>query len=75
MTSEFLTKAKFSKLVESTVRTKNMNYIDAALFACEKYGVDPIDVRKFLSSFIKEKIEAEAKALNFLEKENEGYIL
>ncbi len=71
MTSEvtnFLTKGKFSKMVEQTVFEKKLSYIDAVVHICEKHDVDPSDVKKFLTTVVKDKIEAEAKALNFLPK-------
>jgi hypothetical protein len=44
--------------------------MDTILHLCEKNEIDPEDVRKFISPIIKEKLEAEAMALNFLPKTN-----
>ena len=68
---EFMTKAKFSKLVDSVVRDKRMPYIDAVLHLCEKYSIDPQDAKKYVSTVVKNKIEAEARGLNYLPKNNE----
>ena len=68
---EFMTKAKFSKLVESTVREYQMSHMDAILHLCEKYGIEPEDCRKYVSNVVKEKLEAEAQNLNYFSKPNE----
>ena len=67
---EFLTKSKFTKLVEQTVSELGINYMDAILHLCEKNSIDPEDVKKFVSPIIKNKVEAEAMNLNFLPKLN-----
>lgn len=64
----FLTKSKFSKLVEQTARDTKLSYIDSVIHICEKHDIDPTDVKKFLSTTVRDKIEAEAKALNYLPK-------
>ena len=68
---EFMTKVKFSKLVESTVRELQISHMDAILHLCEKYGIEPEDCRKYVSNVIKEKLEAEAQNLNYFPKGNE----
>tara|TARA_R100000005_G_C4987643_1_gene195579 strand:- start:183 stop:407 length:225 start_codon:yes stop_codon:yes gene_type:complete len=67
---QFLTRSKFTKIVEETVLDKALSYMDAVLYICEKNSIDPEDVKKFISPIIKGKIEAEAMALNFLPKQN-----
>lgn len=66
----FLTKTKFTKLIAHTVQEKSLSYMDAVLYLCEENSIDPEDVKKFISPVIKGKIEAEARALNFLPKQN-----
>jgi len=66
----FLTKAKFSKLVESTVIEKRLSYMDAIVWLCEKHKIEIEDVRKFINPIIKDKLEAEARRLNFLPRQN-----
>jgi hypothetical protein len=68
--SNFLTKAKFSKLVEETVRRTRMSYIDTIVHLCELNGIEIEDSRKYVSNVIKTKLEAEAMQLNFLPKQN-----
>jgi hypothetical protein len=69
--TQFLTKSKFSVLIENSVIKKKMSYIDAVVDICEKQGIDPEDVRKFIYAPIKDKIEAEAMKLNYLPRGNE----
>ena len=66
----FLTKSKFTKLIESTVSELKISYMDAVLHLCDKNDIEPEDVKKFISPIIRDKIEAEAMNLNFLPKQN-----
>lgn len=68
---DFLTKVKFSKLIEQTVSEKNISYIDAIVYICEKYNIEIEDSRKYVSNVLKSKIEAEAMELNFLPRGNQ----
>ena len=70
MSEEFLTKSKFSKMIEEAVVQKKLSYMDAILDICEKNDIEPEDVRKFVSPIIKDKLEAEAISLNLLPKTN-----
>jgi hypothetical protein len=70
ITEQFLTKSKFSKLVEAVVINKSLSYMEAILHLCEENDIDPEDVRKFISPIIRDKLEAEAMNLNFLPKQN-----
>jgi len=67
---QFLNKSKFSKLIETTVAEKAIGYMEAILLVCSDNDIEPEDVRKFISPIIKDKLEAEAMALNFLPKTN-----
>jgi len=66
----FLTKTKFTQLVEETVKSHKSSYMDAIIFVCDDVDVDLEDVRKFISPTIKDKLEAEAMRLNFLPQSN-----
>ena len=68
---KFLTKTKFTKLIESTVSELRIPYMDAILHLCDKNDIEPEDVKKFISPIIRDKLEAEAMKLNFLPKGNE----
>jgi hypothetical protein len=70
MSEEFLSKSKFSKMIEEAVVQKKLSYMDAILDICEKNDIEPEDVRKFVSPIIKDKLEAEAMSLNLLPKTN-----
>ena len=66
----FLTKSKFTRLIEATVIETRLSYMDTILYLCEENNIEPEDVKKFISPIIKDKLEAEAMALNFLPKTN-----
>jgi hypothetical protein len=68
---EFMTKAKFSKLVEQVAKEKRMSYIDAVIYCCEQNNIEVEDSRKYVSVVIKSKLEGEAMSLNFLAKSAE----
>lgn len=67
----FLTKSKFSKLIERTVIEKRLSYMDAIVWLCEEHSIEIEDVRKFINPIVKDKLEAEARRLNFLPRTNE----
>lgn len=68
--NNFLTKSKFTKLIEKTVSDLNVPYMEAILHVCDKNDIEPEDVKKFISPIIKGKVEAEAMQLNYLPKLN-----
>jgi hypothetical protein len=68
--TQFLNKSRFSKLIESTVSELKISYMEAILYLCDKNEIEPEDMKKFVSPIIKDKLEAEAMALNFLPKTN-----
>lgn len=70
MEDNFLTKSRFTKMVEKEVISKKMTYMDAVIAICDDNDIDLEDVRKFITSSIKDKIEAEAMKLNFLPQSN-----
>ena len=67
---KFLTKSKFTKLIEKTVGELGIPYMEAVLEVCNKNDIEPEDVKKFISPVIKGKIEAEAMQLNYLPRLN-----
>ena len=68
--NEFLTKSKFAKMIEQSVMEKKHSYMDAVIDLCEGMQMDPGDVKKFISPVIEDKIEAEARRLNYLPQGN-----
>jgi len=65
-----LTKKRFEKMVEETVLSQNLSYMDSILKICEDIRIDPEDIGKFISPTIKGKIEAEAIELNMMKGGN-----
>jgi len=66
--SNFMNKKKFTRMVEDTVRTKSMSYMDTVVYLCDENNLEIEDVKKYITVSIKEKIELEAMKLNFLTK-------
>lgn len=66
----FMTKKKFSEMVETIVRTKKMSYMDAIIYLCEENKIEVEDSRKYINPIIKGKLESEAMELNFIPKRN-----
>jgi len=67
---QFLTKSKFTKLIENVVVNLRIPYMDAIIKVCETNEIELEDIKKFISPVIKDKIEAEAMALNYLPRKN-----
>lgn len=63
-----LTKKSFSKMIEETVQTMSLSYIDAICYLCEKYNIDIEDTKKYISPSITNKLEEEARKLNYIPK-------
>jgi hypothetical protein len=57
-------------MIEKAVSELKISYMDAVLYLCDKNDLEPEDMKKFVSPIIRDKIEAEAMALNFLPKQN-----
>lgn len=66
----FMNRKRFSRLVEMAVIQKRLTYMDSIVHVCEETGIDPEDVKKYLSTHIVEKLEGEALKLNYLDKEH-----
>ena len=62
-------------MVEQTVSSLKLSYIDAVVHLCEKNKMELEDIGKFISPQIKQKIEYEGMNLNMLPKGNtlEGF--
>ena len=57
-------------MIEKTVQSKGLSYLDTVVYLCEEHNIEIDDVRKFISPVIKNKIEVEAQNLNFIPKGN-----
>ena len=68
---EFMTKAKFSKMVETLARDKQLSHMEAIIHLCEQHNIEVEDCKKYVNNVIKEKLEVEAMRLNFFPRSNE----
>ena len=62
------TSKTFSLKIEQIALEKEITHMDAVLWYCSKNGIDPSTVARLISKGLKEKIEVNAAALNFLPK-------
>ena len=58
----------FSLEIENIVKEKKLTHMDAVLWYCEQEGLEPDSLKPLISKALKEKIEADARNLNFLPK-------
>jgi hypothetical protein len=65
-----LTKQKFSKMIEEKVSKTRGGYMDTILDLCEEHGIEVIDVKKFISPVILNKLTVEAEKNNLLTVKN-----
>ena len=63
-----MTPKKFAIKIETIVKTSGATYMDAILDYCEKNQMEPDAIAPLISKPLKEKIEADARELNFLPK-------
>ena len=56
----------FTLEIERIVSEKKITHMDAVLWYCQKEGIEPETVGSLISKGLKEKIEANARELNFL---------
>ena len=59
----------FSMNIENIVIEKNITHMDAVLDYCQRNELEPDAVGNLISKSLKEKIEANARDLNFLPKQ------
>ena len=68
MVEEKVTTKRFAIIVDELVRTKHLTHMEAILFYCEQNVIEPESVTKWIDRSLKEKIQADAEALNYLPK-------
>ena len=51
------------------VKEKKISHMDAVLWYCEDQAIEPDSVKSLISKALKEKIEANARDLNFLPRQ------
>jgi len=59
----------FSLEIESIAKEKRVSHMEAVLWYCKKEGIEPDTVGSLISKSLKEKIEANARDLNFLPRQ------
>tara|TARA_Y100001951_G_C11232047_1_gene235217 strand:+ start:264 stop:482 length:219 start_codon:yes stop_codon:yes gene_type:complete len=59
----------FSMEIENVVKEKKITHMEAVLWYCNKKGIEPDTVSSLISKGLKEKIEANARELNFLPRQ------
>jgi hypothetical protein len=63
-----MTPKKFALKIEQIVAQGGISYMDAVLDYCEKHSMEPDAIAPLISKPLKEKIEADARELNYLPK-------
>jgi len=61
-----ITTKTFSLEIENLATEKGITHMEAVLYYCSKQGIEPDTVSSLISKSLKEKIEANARELNFL---------
>jgi hypothetical protein len=59
----------FSLEIENIAKEKRISHMEAVLWYCTKQGIEPDTVGTLISKSLKEKIEANARELNFLPRQ------
>ena len=63
------TSKTFTLTIENIVKEKNLTHMDAVLWYCEQESLEPDSLGTLISKGLKEKIEANARELNFLPRQ------
>ena len=59
----------FSMKIEEVGKEKGISHMDAVLWYCQQEGIEPDSVSSLITKGLKEKIEANARDLNFLPRQ------
>ena len=65
---EKITPKRFALIVDELVRTKHLTHMEAIIYYCEQNLMEPEQVTKWIDRSLKEKLQADAEALNYLPK-------
>ena len=65
---KLMTHKKFSISIEKTVQESGISYMDALLDYCDKYQLEPEMIKPLITKSLKEKVEVDARNLNYLPK-------
>ena len=63
------TPKKFWLEIENIAKEKRISHLDAVLDYCQRNDIEPDTVGRLITKGLKEKIEANARDLNYLEKQ------
>jgi len=67
-TNSLMSPKKFSMRIEKLAKDSDTSYLDALLDYCEKNSVEPEQIKPLITKSLKEKLEVNARELNFLPK-------
>jgi hypothetical protein len=65
-----MTKKRFQTMIEEVVLMHRCNYLDAIIYLCERFTIEPEDAKKYISPVIKGKLEADAKRLRYIRQDD-----
>ena len=68
MTEQKVTTKRFALIIDELVRTLHLTHMEAIIHYCKQNMVEPESVTKWIDKCLKEKIQVEAEALNYLPK-------
>ena len=63
------TPKSFTSEIENIAKETKITHMDAVLWYCEQEGIEPDTIGYLISKGLKQKIEANARELNFLPKQ------
>ena len=64
---KLMTPKKFSIMIEKIAKDSGCNHMDAVI-DCEKNKIEPEQIKPLVTKSLKEKLEVNARELNFLPK-------
>ena len=59
----------FSLEIENIAKEKRISHMEAVLWFCNKQGIEPDTISSLIYKSLKEKIEANAREVNFLPRQ------
>ena len=65
---KLMTPKKFSIAIEKTVKQSGISYMDALVDYCNKNQIEPEQIKPLITKSLKEKVEVDARNLNYLPK-------
>ena len=65
---KLMTPKKFSIIIEKIAKDSGCNHMDAVIDYCEKNKIEPEQIKPLVTKSLKEKLEVNARELNFLPK-------